>query len=72
MTSFGYFKHNQQNWNLHNILEFKIQFKSKLILIQQLNKKYWIKSMCIEYIIYNFFYVHRVSCLWFIIHCPKK
>jgi hypothetical protein len=41
--------------NLHNnIFEFKIHFESKLISIQWLDEEDWIKSMYIEYIIYNF------------------
>jgi len=41
--------------NLHdNILELKVHFESKLILIQQLNEDDWIKLMYIQYIIYNF------------------
>jgi hypothetical protein len=39
MASFGYPKHRQLKNNLHdNILEFKVHFESKLILIQWLMK----------------------------------
>jgi hypothetical protein len=37
-----------------NILEFKAHFESKLSLIQWLDEKDWIKSMCIKYITYIF------------------
>jgi len=37
-----------------NILELKVHFESKLILIQQLDEKDWIKLMYIKYIIYSF------------------
>jgi hypothetical protein len=37
-----------------NILEFKVDFESKLILIQQLNEKDWIKLIYIQYVIYYF------------------
>jgi hypothetical protein len=41
--------------NLHdNILELKIHFESRLILIQWLDEKDYIKSMYIEYITYIF------------------
>ncbi len=49
---------------LHNILEFKVHFESKLILIQQLDEEDWIKSMYIKYSLY-FFDGHRALCLWF-------
>jgi hypothetical protein len=43
------------NKNLHgNILEFKVHFESKLILIQWLDEENWIKFMYIQCIIYNF------------------
>ncbi len=48
MVFFGYHKHKQKIKNLHdNILELKIHFESKLILIQQLDEKNWIKLMYI-------------------------
>jgi hypothetical protein len=37
-----------------NILELKVHFESKLSLIQWLNEKDWIKSMCIKNITYLF------------------
>jgi hypothetical protein len=42
-----------KNWH-NNILELKVHFESKLILIQRLDEKNWIKLMYIQYIIYNF------------------
>jgi len=46
MTSFDYPKHKQNNLKLHdNVLEFKVQLESKLILIQLLDKEEWIKLM---------------------------
>jgi hypothetical protein len=40
---------------LHNkILDLKIHFESKLILIKWLDEDDWIKSMYIKYITYNF------------------
>jgi len=45
----------KKNLSLHdNIFEIKVHFESKLILIQQLDKKDWIKLMYLEYIIYSF------------------
>jgi hypothetical protein len=38
----------------NNILEFQVQFESKLILIQWLDKEDWIKSMYTKYIMYSF------------------
>jgi len=38
----------------NNILEPKIHFDTKLILIQWLDEEDWIKSMYIDYIIYSF------------------
>jgi hypothetical protein len=35
-------------------LELKVHLDTNLILIQQLDEEDWIKSMYIEYIIYNF------------------
>jgi hypothetical protein len=57
MTSFGYFKQKQKAFkNLHdNILDFKVHFESKLILIQWLDENGWMNLMYIEYIIYQFF-----------------
>jgi len=40
--------------NVHNILEFKFHIKSKLITIQQLDEKDWIKSMYTTYIMCSF------------------
>jgi len=37
-----------------NILELKVHFESKLILIQWLDGENWIKLMYIQYITYNF------------------
>jgi hypothetical protein len=46
MASFGYFKHKKKKSNFHNnILELKVHLESKLILIQQLNEKDWMKLM---------------------------
>ncbi len=55
--------------NLHNNnFELKVHLESKLILIQWLDEEDWIKSMYIEYIIYNFlaaiglmFMIHETS-----------
>jgi hypothetical protein len=38
----------------NNIFELKVHFDSKLILIQWLDEKDWIKSMYTKYITYNF------------------
>ncbi len=38
----------------NNILELKVHFESKLILIQWLDEEDWIKSMYIEYRTYSF------------------
>jgi len=38
----------------YKILEPKVHFESKLILIQWLDEEDWIKSMYVEYIIYSF------------------
>jgi len=38
----------------NNILELKVPFESKSILIQWLDEEHWIKSMYIKYITYNF------------------
>jgi hypothetical protein len=56
MLSFDHLKHKQKKLqNLHdNILELKVQFELKLILIQQLDEKDWIKLMYIQYITYIF------------------
>jgi hypothetical protein len=54
-------------------LEHKTHFELKLGLIQWLNEKDWIKSMCIKYIInVHFFNDHRVSCLLFMTHYQTK
>jgi len=46
---------NKKLLSLHdNIFEIKVHFESKLILIQRLDKKDWIKLMYLEYIIYSF------------------
>jgi hypothetical protein len=59
MASFPYSKHKKLK-NLHdNILEFKVHFELKLILIQWLNENDWIKLMHIEYITYSFLTVIR-------------
>jgi hypothetical protein len=48
MVSFGYPKHKQKNLNLHNnLLELKVSFETKLILIKWLNEEDWIKLMYI-------------------------
>ncbi len=54
MAFFDYFIHKKKKLkNLHdNILEFKIHFELKIILIQQLDEKDWLKLIDIEYIIY--------------------
>jgi hypothetical protein len=56
MTSFGNLKHKKKKLqNVHdNILELKVHFQSKFNLIQWLDEKYCIKSMCIKYITYIF------------------
>jgi hypothetical protein len=69
MASFGYLKHRQK------LLEFAWQhFESKLILVQWLDEDYWIKSMYIKYIIYNFFMAIglHVYGLWKIIKQKKN
>jgi hypothetical protein len=53
MTSFNYPKHKQKT------LEFKVHFESKLILIQWLDEKDWIKLMYIKYITYYFLMIIR-------------
>jgi hypothetical protein len=55
-----------------NILELKVHFKSKLILIQGLDEKDWIKLMCIKYITYNFLTAIGHGCLWFMKHYQTK
>jgi hypothetical protein len=63
----------KKNLILHdNILEFKIHFELKIILIQQLDERDWLKLIYIEYIIYIFFDNFRASCLWFIKCYQKK
>jgi hypothetical protein len=37
-----------------NIEESKVHFESKLSLIEWLDEKDWIKSMCIKYVTYIF------------------
>ncbi len=75
MASFENPKHKKKKiQNVHNnILEHKTHFELKLGLIQWLNEKDWIKSMCIKYIInVHFFNDHRVSCLLFMTHYQTK
>jgi hypothetical protein len=56
--------------NLHdNILELKVHFELKLILIQWLDEEDWINLMYKQYITYNF---SMASCLWFMKHYQKK
>ncbi len=55
MVFFGYHQHKKKNSKFHEkILEFKVHFESKSILIQQLDEKNWIKLMYIRDIAYNF------------------
>jgi len=54
MVFFGYHKHKQKTLKYDNILELKVHFESKLILIQWLYEENWIKLMYIQYIIYSF------------------
>jgi hypothetical protein len=56
MLSFNHPKHKLKKLqNLHdNILELKVHFELKLILIQQLHEKDWIKLIYIQYITYIF------------------
>jgi hypothetical protein len=56
MTFFGNLKHKKKKkfkctWN---IMELRLHFESKLKLIQWLDEKDWIKSMCMKYIMYIF------------------
>jgi hypothetical protein len=44
----------------NNILEHIVHFELKLSLIQWLDEKDWIKSMCIKYVI-HFFNNHRAQ-----------
>jgi hypothetical protein len=57
MTSFGYLKHKKIKIKLESlhddILELKVHFESKLILIQQLNEEDWIKSMYMKYVTFS-------------------
>jgi hypothetical protein len=46
MVFFGYPKHKQKTLN-DNILELKVHFELKLILIQRLKEEDWIKLMYI-------------------------
>jgi len=49
MISFGILNTSKKLKNLHdNILKLKVNFESKLILIQQLNEDDWIKLMYIN------------------------
>ncbi len=50
----------------HKILELKVHFESKLILIQWLNEEDWIKLMYVQYVTYSFSMTIRphVCCSW--------
>jgi hypothetical protein len=62
MVPFSNLKQKQKIHNLHdNILDLKVHFESKLILIQWLNEEDWIKTMYIKHKCKRTQFLNRIS-----------